>query len=369
MAILHHYVIRSVVRSSAVAAGFLGFTFLSLRLLRFGRILGQPGISFFDIAAICLLLMPTLLELLVPLALYVGIASVLVRLRNEGELHALYALGGSPTVLLFPITVLSLLVAFATFFSASVLRPAALASLRERLATLAVADPTAFLQSQVFVSIGKNLVIYVSNISQDGTVLQGILLSDSRAPERRQVATAKRGTILPGSQGLARTLRLEDGTILSLSRESKEVETTSFKQLDWRLPSLESGEALGQRRPTEMSLRQLLDRAPPSLQDGQASIMSMRLEFFRRVFTPFACLVFAFAATSPILNRTKVSYGSVGLMGAAAAIVYYLALTLGEVLTVHRALSPPLGALMPVLAVFVLTVGSLTLSGSRLRNH
>jgi lipopolysaccharide export system permease protein len=361
--ILHRYLLRSALRSSLLAAVFLGFTLVSLRLLRFGRLIGQPGVGLTEVSRLFVLLVPTFLELIIPLAVYIGVASTLVRLRQDGEITAVYAAGARPTVFVRPILLFATFVAAAAFFSAAFVRPAALSSLRTYAGRLATTSPATLIQANVFLAPAPGIVLYVNRVD-DGGSIHGILLSDNRSRERRQVAIAAKGTLLANEQASAPMLRLEDGTIHSIDLRDQHVETTEFAELDWRLPIDEESLQSQSRTPAELSLLELLHA--PAGPTSTPSPTALQLELFRRFALPFSCIIFALAGLSPLRSKRRSSYGEVAWIGGAAAILYYLSSTLAEALTVQEVISPQFGAVLPTVAIGAFVAASLSLYPTRL---
>lgn len=346
---LHKYLLRCVLRPFLLAALFLAFLFLSLRLLRFARLIVDRGLGLVDLLSISGYLVPAFLELVVPLALYVAVASTIVRLRADGEITALYALGLRSRSILAPLAVVAAALALLTLPLAVHVRPWALRSLQMYVAQRVTERPSLGIQEKVFLAPSPGVVLYVHSIRAGGQDLQGVLLADSRSREKKEVVIARAGWLDPEAQGGALLLRLYDGFVHTVDKRADRVETITFKQFDWRLAARTASQGAHIGRPQEMSWQEI---RLASRGDDHDSVVrepsrSVRLEMFRRATSPLGCVVFFVASLFPLNLPIRTSYGAVaGLLGLLV-LGYYTSQTAAEVLTMQGVFPPLVGAVFP----------------------
>src|SRR5258705_10510793 len=148
--ILLRYLIAEVVPPFFL--GLLAFTSVLLvaRMLKLIELVVTRGVPFLQVGKLFGLILPTFLEMTVPMAFLLGIRLGLGRLSNDQELLAMKASGISPTQILWPITCLALLIAIATLFLTMYARPAANFALKKELYNIAKTRVGTALKEKVF---------------------------------------------------------------------------------------------------------------------------------------------------------------------------------------------------------------------------
>jgi lipopolysaccharide export system permease protein len=115
--------------------GLLTFTFILLiaRILKLVELIVTRGIPLTQVARLFVLILPTFLELTLPMAFLLAILLGLGRLSGDQELLALKASGVSPKQILLPLTFVAANVAMITLLLTSSVRPAAQVALKNEL--------------------------------------------------------------------------------------------------------------------------------------------------------------------------------------------------------------------------------------------
>lgn len=343
-----------MVRPFFLATLFLASIFLSLRLLRFARLIAGRGFGALDFVWLSAYLLPAFLELVIPLALYVAVASALMRLRLDGEIVGIYALGGRGRSLMKPLSVVTIGLALLTFPLSAFVRPWALRALQSYVVGRTMGQPTLAVEEKVFVTPAPGVVLYVDGLRSGGRELQGILLSDARSPAKKEVVLARTGFLTPDPNGEGLLLRLHDGFVHTVDRRSNRIETISFSQFDWRWIAGGPSARVSEPRPQEMGWNEirsaaLEDHGP----DAPIKLLAFRLEMFRRVMSPFGCLVFFVASLFPLQLAIRPSYAIIGGILGLLVLAYYTSQTAAEVLTMQGILPPVVGATFPYLVLAV----------------
>src|SRR5262249_60475491 len=96
--------------------GLMTFTLILLvgRILKLVELVVNRGVPFLQIAKLFALILPTFLEMTVPMALLLGVFLGLGRLSSDHELVALKASGISPLQILVPIGIIAVIVSLIT---------------------------------------------------------------------------------------------------------------------------------------------------------------------------------------------------------------------------------------------------------------
>jgi lipopolysaccharide export system permease protein len=190
---------------------FTGILF-TLRLLKFASLIINKGVESHQIFLVFLSIIPTFLEIALPLATLLGIMLAFARLSGDSEIVVMRASGVSYQELLRPIIVLGLFVSLSGLYVSHVLKPWGYRTLADTLLDIARSKSTAALEPGIFNKLG-GLTIYAEGIDQHNGNISHVLLDDKRDPLVRKLVVSKTGNIL--SNGEARSLQLElyDGYI------------------------------------------------------------------------------------------------------------------------------------------------------------
>ncbi len=303
--ILLRYLIAEVVPPFFL--GLLAFTSVLLvaRMLKLIELVVTRGVPFLQVGKLFGLILPTFLEMTVPMAFLLAILLGLGRLSNDQELLAMKASGISPTQILWPIACLAWLIAIATLFLTMYARPAANFALKKELYNIAKSRVGTALKEKVFNDDFPKILIYVEEVVPPGSTAQGVLIVDKRDKTREDIILGKVA----------------------------------------RITTDESG-------PKEMALSELLS-AIAAKQDGGVQTIAERMELHQRISFGFAPLVFCLLGVSltliPRASRTNRSWGF--MLCLFWLMTYYTLLSLGKALGDKNILHPIPALWLPNLVV------------------
>ena len=133
-------------------SGILAFTFILLvaRILKLVEMVVTRGVPFLQIGKLFALILPTFLEITVPIAFLLGIFMGLGRLSNDYEIIALKASGISPIQILLPIGAIGLIISLITLFITTWVTPAANLALKNEFYKIAKTHVGTALKEKVF---------------------------------------------------------------------------------------------------------------------------------------------------------------------------------------------------------------------------
>ena len=224
---LDTYIFRQVLFALIVATGGLTALIWLTQSLRFVDLVVNRGLSFTVFLHLTLLLIPSFVEVMLPITTYVVIQFVYQRMSTDRELTVMRAAGLSPWALARPALAVALL-AMSVGYGLSLWGvPAAMADFKEFQWEIRNRLAAFLLQEGVFTPLSDKLTVYVRSRDQDGT-LRGILVDDARDPTAHATILAERGRLLDRPDG-PRVLLL-DGSRQEIDHQSGRLDILSFKQ-------------------------------------------------------------------------------------------------------------------------------------------
>jgi lipopolysaccharide export system permease protein len=352
--ILFGYLISEVVPPFLL--GLLAFTSVLLigRMLRLIELVVTRGVPFLQIGKLFLLILPTFLEMTVPMAFLLAILLGLGRMSNDQELLAMKASGVSPTQILWPIASLASLIAVATLFLTMLARPAANFALKKELYNIAKNRIGTALKEKVFNDDFPKILIYVEEIVPPGNTAQGVLIVDRRDKEREDIILGKVARISTDEQANSLGLRLFDGSIYEREKNRTGFSQTRFNIYDFKLDLDDLIGPVQQKEsgPKEMSLSELLSTMESKQSRGIKNIAE-RMELQQRISFSFVPLLFCLLGVSltlvPRSSRANRSWGFT--LCLFWLMVYYSLLSLGKALGDKSMLHPVAALWLPNIVI------------------
>lgn len=341
--------------------GLLAFTFILLigRLLKLIELVISRGVPLTQVGTLLALIMPTFLEMTVPMAFLLAILLGLGRMANDQELLAMKASGVSPLQILWPIAGLSLMVSILTLITTLYARPTANSALKKELYNIAKSRVGTALKEKVFNDDFPKILIYVEEIIPPGNTAQGILIVDKRDRVREDIILGKVARITTDDESNTLSLRLFDGSIYEREKTREGFSQTRFNIYDFKLDLDELVGPMRQREagPKELPLADLRKSIEEKQRRGGNAIPE-RMELHQRIAFGFIPLVFGVLGVAlALLPRTSRAGRSWGFMLCLFwLLVYYVLLSFGKALGDKGHLQP-----IPALWLPNLTLGFIAL--------
>jgi lipopolysaccharide export system permease protein len=336
--------------------GLLAFTVIlfTAKILKLVELVVTRGLPLLKIGKLFTLILPTFLEMTVPMALLLGILLGLGRLSSDQEIAALKASGISPLQILLPIGMVALFISLLTLLITTLVRPVVNLALNKELYNIAKGHVVTALREKVFNDNFPNVLIYVEEVVPPGNTSQGILIVDRRNSERENIIFSKVALFLTDEESRTLNLKLFDGII-----HEREKNKSSFSQTHFNVYNvkLDLEEAFGfiqqkERRPKEMSLRQL-GRTIRSKEVKGIKPTPEVMELHQRFSFAFAPLVFSLLGVSlammPTPSRTGRPWGLASCF--FWLLVYYALLSMGKALGEREIILPVVGLWLPNLVL------------------
>lgn len=336
--------------------GLLAFTFILLigRMIKLLELVVTRGVSLLEIAKLFWLILPTFLEMTVPMAFLLAILLGLGRMSNDQELLAMKASGFGPAQILWPTLSMALVIALATFVLTMFARPAANFALKKELYKIAKSRIGTALKEKVFNDDFPKILIYVEEIVPPGNTAQGVLIVDNRDRSREDIILGKVARITTDEATNSLGLRLFDGSIYEREKSRSGFSQTRFNIYDFKLDLDDLLGPVRQREsgPKEMPVMDLLHAISIKQSHGDDAV-DERMELHQRIAFGFVPLIFCLLGVSlTLLPRTSRANRSWGFMLCTFWLfAYYALLSLGKGLGDKNLLSPLAATWLPNLIV------------------
>jgi lipopolysaccharide export system permease protein len=332
--------------------GLMAFTLILLigRILKLVELVVNRGVPILQIGKLFALILPTFLEMTVPMALLMGIFLGLGRLSSDHEILALKASGISPVQILLPVGAIALIVSLVTLLLTTQVRPVANAALRNALYNIAKNRVASGLKEKVFNDDFPKILIYIEELVPPGETAKGVLIVDRRKSDHEQDIFGKVAFIFSDEETQSINFKLFDGTIYERQQKKPGFSRTRFNTYDFRL---DPEDILGPSQqkdpePKELSLRRLRKVIQLKVEQGLTPTPEL-IEFHRRFSFAFAPLTLCFLAVAlvmvPTRSRASRSWGFALCM--SWLLTYYALLSLGKALGERQMLPAVLAAWLP----------------------
>ncbi|MBN2676046.1 MAG: LptF/LptG family permease [Alphaproteobacteria bacterium] len=295
MQILSRYILKNLFRGViTVTLVLTGVAWLT-QILRLFSLVLERGLSLFSFLGLTSLLLPQLVSIVLPVAVFAVVLFTYSRLVQDKEIVVMQAGGASVGQIARPTLILVALFTGYLFFSVHILEPASGQKFRSmqfafqnNLASLA-------LQEDHFNTLIPNIAIYVEKTRDNS--LYNVILNDSRNPQKTYTVIAKKGMLVQTQKGLSVAL-------VSGSLQEKVGDKITYGDFEKMTVDLGLIEEKKQRRvkPKEMYTPQLLEYTEQTKREYLA-------EFHKRFLVPFWSLISALLALCGIFSGSITGRG------------------------------------------------------------
>lgn len=304
--IINRYLIREVAGPVIGVAAVLVVVFITYSLTVFLADASSGLLSPGQVAVLTLLKGVIALEVLLPIALYVGIILGLGRLHTDAEMDALRAAGVGELQILVPMLRLALSLALLVALLSALVRPLAYHSLLSlRAEAEAASEIDRIKGGRFYTYTDSGRAVFIQS-TRDGTDKLGGIFIRTRNEEGLQVISAHQGRFVTKADASHHDLLLQDANVYKRTSDGRDV-FGKFSAFSIKLP-IKQPEPVG-RRPKVLSLLELANSERPA----------DRAEFQWRLSTPVSTLLLALLAVP--LSRSRPRQGRFARM-LVALVVY-----------------------------------------------
>jgi lipopolysaccharide export system permease protein len=194
------YIVRHLVHSTLLITISLTSIVWLTQALRFIDFMVNQGVSIGVFLTLTALLIPSLLLMILPPALFCAILFVYNRLALDSELVVMQAAGISRWRLALPAVQTAALVAVFAYVIAFYLQPVSYKQFRDMQMFLRNNYVSILLQEGVFSNPVDGLMVFIRE-RDSNNILHGILVHDNRQPENAITMMAQEGKLVETPQG------------------------------------------------------------------------------------------------------------------------------------------------------------------------
>jgi lipopolysaccharide export system permease protein len=286
MKLLEIYILRRILQMFLVTLLPVLTIIWTIQVLGRINLVTDTGQSMGSFVTLATFILPTIIPVVLPFALAIGITQTLTAMNNDSELPVIDAAGASRSIIYRPVLVLAALLSIFSFVVANFVEPPARVAARQMVAAAYADLLSSVIEEKTFRSIEDGLYVQISE-RHSGRVLTGLFVVDYRDPNFDLIYYAKQGSIDEGGTSLT----MQDGEVHRKTPDGR-ISIIKFASYAFDLSAMTASEgpSLGA---TDRSLAFLLnpDPADPHVQGSPGSYRS---ELHGRLTEWLFPLMFAF---------------------------------------------------------------------------
>ena len=283
----------------------------SLRLLDVVINRGQSAALF---GYLTMLMLPSLLVVIIPVAFFGAALYVLSRLNTDSELVVMWSAGVSRLQTALPVLCAGLVAMGLTYACSLYLMPLGQRVMNAKLFDIRADIGAAILREGTFTSPSDGLTVFVRELAPGGEI-RGILVHDNRQPQRPSTYLAESGIFAQTPNG-PRLIML-NGHIEQVEDGGARLSLLKFDRYVFDLDQFGGPQRAANRDTSEHYLKELFD--PPAGLNAQVRATFLA-EAHNRIAAPFYCMAFALIALVAT-GRGPMTRGGYALRLTGAALI------------------------------------------------
>lgn len=309
------YVLGQLVGPIVVLTVLLTGVIWLVNSLQFLDLVINRGQSAPTFLYLILLVLPTLLMIIMPIAFFFGTLTSLQRLWGDSELVVMASAGYSLRQLCVPVLTAAAIVMVLAYACALWLMPAGQRALRDKVLDIRADMAGALLNEGEFNTPSQGLTVFIRRLGRSGEI-QGILVHDNRDKKAPVTYIAEKGILAQTPVGTR--LIMVDGTIETSSANGSRLQVLRFENYTINMDQF-SG-------PTRSTMRKLQERYlgellwPPERHLDTRTRNQFFAEAQNRLAQPLYCIAFALIAMAAVL-RGRRQRGSVAARLTIASLI------------------------------------------------
>ena len=346
--IIIRYIFKEIALPFIIIIFVLTFVLLMGRMLQIMDLMVNRGISFFTIAQLIIFLLPDFMLFTIPIALLIATLIAMGRFSADNEITALKTSGVSLIQIYYPVAIASLIAFVFTAIIGYYLVPHSYSASRRLLFTIAQQNASIGIKEKVFNADFNGILLYAETITPKGDFMEKVLISDSRISEEQSTILAKKAYLIADPTSMTVKLRLENGTIHTVSSDFTKYRKIDFNVYDINLDltTTINPDENNSKTSREMTMTELIENMNmPGL--NEEDLRNLKIEMHKKFSIPLSCIFFGLLAL-PLGIKSHRAIKSRGFaIGLIIATLYYLLRMNGEALVETGHLSPAVGVWTP----------------------
>lgn len=297
MSVIQRYILRQLVVVAALVTLTLTLAIWLTQSLRFVELIVNRGLSLQSYLYLTLLLLPSFLSLMLPVALFTAVLFTYNKLIADSELVVLRAAGLGPFQLARPGLTLAAVIVGLGYLLSLYLLPWSYRQFKDFEFNVRSDYSAVLLKEGAFNNVSAGITVYIRSREADGE-LQGILIHDNRVRDKTFTLMAERG----------RLAMTEDGprvVLVNGNRQQFDADTGKLSLLYFDRYSVDLGK-VGQaqqnrwREPRERYISELL--FPDNSPDDQAYATRLYAEAHNRLTSPMLGFAYTLISLAALLS-------------------------------------------------------------------
>jgi len=315
---LDQYILRqSIIPLALILVVTTAIVWMTQSLQRI-EIIVEYGQGLGVFAFLSLLIIPSLLAIIIPFALFGSAVYALYRLHSDSEIAVMYAAGVSRWRLSAPILLVALIGALATLYVNVDLMPRCYRILKQSVADIRADFASSLLRSGEFTTVVDGFTIYVDEARPGGQFV-GLLINDYRNGENPETYMAERAVMQETENGPL--LLLKRGNIQRVARYTGDVSFIRFDDWAIDMASLRKGSKELQLELTERYPHELFNPDMSKPYD-RANAGKLIAEGHARYAAPLHAFAYVLAGLYALIGGAYNRRGYFVRVAAAAGFVF-----------------------------------------------
>ncbi len=317
MTLVENYVFRTARTAFLASLGVLTAVIWVTQALREFDLLTTKGQSILTFLGVTMLTVPSLIAVIAPVALFIAVLYALNKLNSDSELIVMSAAGVSPSRMLRPFAVLTLIAALLTGAMTLYAMPWSFGELRDLIMKIRADFITHVVREGTFTTLDDGFIFHYRERGPDGS-LRSILMEDRRDPTHITSYVAESGQTMEAGDN--NYLVLTKGSVQRHQPDSRDAAIVVFDRYALDLAQFGAEGAGAPMKPRERSTRELF-RLDPNDAYVKQQLGRFRAELHDRFVGPLYALAFAMVAFAALGQARTTRQGRGTAMLAAVVVV------------------------------------------------
>lgn len=234
MKLIERYILRRAsLMFVATLVPLLGIVWVTQALASV-NLVTDSGQSIFAFLKLATLIIPSVIPIILPFALVIGVSQTLTVMNSDSELTVLNSAGASRITIIRPVMILAVAMSFVSFAVDNFAEPYSRMAVRKMIATAHADMLSAVVQENTFRKVADGLYVQVAE-RRNGGVLRGLFVADTRDPRFELVYYAREGAVDENSSALVMKdgevhRKLPDGDVSIIKFDSYAFDLTDLMQ-------------------------------------------------------------------------------------------------------------------------------------------
>lgn len=298
--IINRYISKSLIYPIILVIFTFTFLVWLTQSLRFLDFIVKKGIDVSIIFTITMLMMPTFINLVLPISVCIATVFFYHKLMNDNEISVFKAIGMSNLQIAKPGITTASYAALIGFMLSCFLTPYSASIFQEKKRFLQHNYAAMILQEGIFTEPIKGITIYIDKIT-DNSTFGGILFSDLRDEQKDVIIIAKEAKVV--TNGTDTIFELTSGN--RQEKRSNKINVLSFDKFPVNVSNFVKSSYVINKDPDEMNIIELIN----NINNPQYDFSKITSEINNRISWPLLNITLVMLCLSILLKTNKSRFG------------------------------------------------------------